>query len=83
VTLSVRDVSPFTIGMLIALFERFVGLYAALIGVNAYHQPGVEAGKKAADAVIALQRLIQNRLKDAGTAEGNCEGSRSKSRNCF
>ncbi len=70
VTLTIRDVSPFSIGVLIALFERFVGLYAHLIGINAYHQPGVEAGKKAADAVIALQGQILARLaKAAGTAE--------------
>ena len=37
-----------TLGALIALFERAVGLYASLVDVNAYHQPGVEAGKKAA-----------------------------------
>ena len=41
--------------MLIALFERAVGLYASLINVNAYHQPGVEAGKKAAGKVIETQ----------------------------
>ena len=34
--------------MLIALFERAVGFYAGLVNINAYHQPGVEAGKKAA-----------------------------------
>jgi glucose-6-phosphate isomerase len=33
-------------------------LYASLIGVNAYHQPGVEAGKKAAETVIGWQRRI-------------------------
>jgi len=38
-----------------ALFERAVGLYAALIHINAYNQPGVEAGKKAAAAVLSLQ----------------------------
>ena len=54
-TITIRDVSPTTIGMLIALFERAVGLYAALININAYHQPGVEAGKKAATEVIALE----------------------------
>jgi len=43
------------VGALIALFERAVGLYASLIHINAYHQPGVEAGKKAAAAVLALQ----------------------------
>jgi glucose-6-phosphate isomerase len=55
VTLTVPDASPRTIGMLIALYERVVGLYASLIGINAYHQPGVEAGKKAAVGAIALR----------------------------
>ena len=30
ITLTVREVSPFTVGLLIALFERAVGLYASL-----------------------------------------------------
>ncbi len=47
--------TPFTVGSLIALFERAVGLYASLIRINAYHQPGVEAGKKAAATVLSLQ----------------------------
>ena len=55
VTLTVREVSPFTIGVLIALFERAVGFYATLVNINAYHQPGVEAGKKAAGTVLTLQ----------------------------
>jgi len=49
--------------MLIALYERVVGLYASLIGINAYHQPGVEAGKKAAVAAVALRRKIAAALK--------------------
>ncbi|KAA0895272.1 glucose-6-phosphate isomerase [Oryzomonas rubra] len=57
-TITVERIDAFTIGVLIALFERAVGLYASLINVNAYHQPGVEAGKKAAGAVIALQKEI-------------------------
>jgi glucose-6-phosphate isomerase len=48
-------VSELTVGLLIALFERAVGFYASLISINAYHQPGVEAGKKAAGKVIAIQ----------------------------
>ncbi|MBI3734909.1 glucose-6-phosphate isomerase, partial [Candidatus Sumerlaeota bacterium] len=51
-------VSAHTLGMLIALFERAVGFYASLVNINAYHQPGVEAGKKAATAVLALQKLV-------------------------
>jgi len=58
ITITVKQVSPYTVGALIALFERTVGIYASLININAYHQPGVEAGKKAAGNVIATQRLI-------------------------
>jgi glucose-6-phosphate isomerase len=64
VTLTVREVSPFTVGVLIALFERAVGLYASLVNINAYHQPGVEAGKKAATAVITLQGKILSYLAE-------------------
>jgi glucose-6-phosphate isomerase len=58
ITLTLPDVSARSVGMLIALYERVVGLYAALIGINAYDQPGVEAGKKAATGVIALQKRL-------------------------
>ena len=57
-TITVKEISPFSVGILIALFERAVGLYAFLININAYHQPGVEAGKQAAGKVIEVQRLI-------------------------
>jgi len=58
ITITVPDVSPQTIGALIALYERAVGFYASLIGINAYHQPGVEAGKKAAGTVLAIQQKV-------------------------
>jgi len=58
ITITLDDLSPRTLGVLIALFERAVGYYASLIDVNAYDQPGVEAGKQAADAVLALQRKL-------------------------
>jgi glucose-6-phosphate isomerase len=57
-TLTVPRVDARTVGALIALFERSVGLYASLIGINAYHQPGVEAGKKAAASVLAVQTKV-------------------------
>lgn len=67
VTITVDRVTGPTVGALIALFERAVGLYASLVRINAYHQPGVEAGKKAAAVVLALQRKAVERLKqDAG-----------------
>ena len=59
----VPEVNAQSIGALIAVFERAVGFYASLINVNAYHQPGVEAGKKAASEVIFLQQKILNLLE--------------------
>src|ERR1043166_8989801 len=55
ITLTIREVSP---------FEPTVCFYASLVNINAYHQPGVEAGKKAATAVIALQGKILSYLKE-------------------
>jgi glucose-6-phosphate isomerase len=71
ISLTIDEVSEETIGMLIALFERTVGLYASLINVNAYHQPGVEAGKKAAASVLDLQKKIMSALSkgDGQTVE--------------
>src|SRR5437588_11197008 len=64
-TITVPRVDARVAGGLIALFERAVGLYASLIGVNAYHQPGVEAGKKAAASVLALQSKVLATLSPA------------------
>ena len=64
ITITIDDVSAFSIGVMIALFERTVGLYASLVDINPYHQPGVEAGKKAATDIIALQRKILACLND-------------------
>lgn len=61
-TITVPRVDARTVGALIALFERAVGLYAGLIDINAYHQPGVEAGKKAAASVLELQKKVVEAL---------------------
>jgi glucose-6-phosphate isomerase len=66
-TLTLREVSAFTIGALIALFERAVGFYADFVNINAYHQPGVEAGKKAAGELLKLKSAIVELLKASGT----------------
>jgi len=65
ITITIPRVDARAVGALIALFERAVGLYASLIGVNAYHQPGVEAGKQAASAVLALQAKVVAALSAA------------------
>ncbi len=64
-TITLPDVSPHSLGMLVAWFERAVSFYASLVGINAYHQPGVEAGKRAAAGYIQLQQqLLQVLSKD-------------------
>ena len=65
ITISVPSVTPQSLGGLIALYERAVGFYGSLVNVNAYHQPGVEAGKKAAGAILALQARVKDALRAA------------------
>ena len=64
ITISIPTVSPLTIGMLIALFERAVSFYASLVNINAYHQPGVEAGKKAATTFLNLLTKVRQSLSE-------------------
>jgi glucose-6-phosphate isomerase len=66
VTITVDRVDARSLGALIALFERSVGIYAELIDVNAYHQPGVEAGKEAAASVLELQERLLGALSVEG-----------------
>jgi glucose-6-phosphate isomerase len=68
-TIALPDLSARSLGALIALFERAVGLYAELINVNAYHQPGVN--KNMAGGLIELQAAVLEQLEGNGaqTAE--------------
>jgi glucose-6-phosphate isomerase len=67
ITLTIPQVNPRTVGALIALYDRAVGYYASLVNVNAYHQPGVEAGKKAAADILDLQTKVVNAIKSEKT----------------
>jgi glucose-6-phosphate isomerase len=66
VTLSISELNAFSLGMLIGLFERAVSFYASIVNVNAYHQPGVEAGKKAATDFLKLIGSVRAQLSSAG-----------------
>ena len=75
-TISIPRIDAFQLGTLIALFERAVGFYASLVNINAYHQPGVEAGKKAAADFLA--KLAATRLSltaEPRTAEAIAAGT--------
>ena len=62
ITITIPEVNAFNVGGLIALYERAVGFYASIVNINAYHQPGVEAGKKAATRVLQLQKRVEESL---------------------
>ena len=63
-TITLQRFDARSLGALIALFERAVGLYGEWINVNAYHQPGVEAGKTAAAQILTLQQRLEEVLSD-------------------
>ena len=65
ITITVEEVTPYVVGMLIALYERAVGYYGSLVNINAYHQPGVEAGKKAAAGTLDIRQAILDALRAA------------------
>ncbi len=68
ITVTIPQVNARTVGALIALYERAVGFYGSLVNVNAYHQPGVEAGKKAAAVILDLQKRVMEVLQTEKTA---------------
>lgn len=68
ITITIPQVTPQAVGALIALYDRAVGIYASLVNINAYHQPGVEAGKKAAAAVLDVQKRLVEALKNSGSS---------------
>jgi glucose-6-phosphate isomerase len=68
ITITIPEVNETTVGALIALYERAVSLYASLININAYHQPGVEAGKKAAASILSLQERVVEVLQKSQRA---------------
>ena len=61
-TITIDAADERALGAIVSLFERTVGVYAELVDVNAYHQPGVEAGKKAAALVLARQKKLHAAL---------------------
>jgi len=62
ITIGIPEMNAFNLGALIALYERAVGFYGSLVHINAYDQPGVEAGKKAATRLLQLQKQVIEKL---------------------
>jgi glucose-6-phosphate isomerase len=56
ITLAYKTLDPFTLGRLIALYEHRVFVEAAIWGINAFDQWGVELGKELA---TGLQPVVE------------------------
>ena len=68
ITLPALDESA--LGQIIALYERAVAIYAEFININAFHQPGVQAYKLAANDILALAQELKTGLAGLGTVTG-------------
>src|SRR5262249_40487985 len=62
ITMSIPEVNAFYIGALIALYDRAIRFYGSLVKINAYDQPGIETGKKAASKLLHLQKQVREQL---------------------
>jgi glucose-6-phosphate isomerase len=63
ITISIPRLDAYYLGCLVALYERAVSFYAGLININAYHQPGVEAGKAAAGEFLEILSKVETQLQ--------------------
>jgi glucose-6-phosphate isomerase len=68
ITITLPDLTARSMGSLIALLERAVGIYAELIDVNAYDQPGVD--KFVAEGLADLQQQVQAYMRASVRPQG-------------
>jgi glucose-6-phosphate isomerase len=62
ILITMDRLDAFSLGGLIALFERIVGFYAVRAGLNPYDQPQVEEGKKSAANIIEIRKRLNAML---------------------
>jgi glucose-6-phosphate isomerase len=70
-TLLVRRWDPFTLGLLVALYEHKVFVQGAIWGINSFDQWGVELGKQLA---ARLMPALEGQPSHAGALDGSTAG---------
>ncbi len=70
IQIRIQELSEYSLGMIIALYERAVAVYAEFIHINAFHQPGVQAYKLASKGIIKILEEIEVKLAGLGSFEG-------------
>jgi glucose-6-phosphate isomerase len=66
-----RKLDPATLGMIVALYEHKVFVMAAIMGINAFDQWGVELGKELA---TGLEPLVAGRSADLTGLDSSTAG---------
>ncbi len=68
-TILLKELNPYSLGMLIALYEHKVFVQSVIWNINPFDQWGVEKGKQIADQLLPILNGIQNDLStlDAST----------------
>lgn len=61
-TIMYDKLSPYTLGMLIAMYEHKIFVQGIIWNLNSYDQWGVELGKELATAILPLLRSQDNNL---------------------
>ena len=73
ITIRMPQLTEFELGQIIALYERAVAMYAELIHINAFHQPGVQAYKLAAKDALALREKVLAAIAGKSGFTGNAD----------
>ena len=73
ISIKIPKLTVFELGMIIALYERAVAVYAEYININAFHQPGVQAYKLAANGELELKSKLDEALKSMAGFKGDAE----------
>ena len=73
ITIRIPEVNERTLGMVIALYERAVAVYAEFININAFHQPGVQAYKLAAKGILTLRETLMKKIAELKGVSGTAE----------
>jgi glucose-6-phosphate isomerase len=68
-TVLLKELNPYSLGMLIALYEHKVFVQSVIWNINPFDQWGVEKGKQIADQLLPILNGVQNDLSalDAST----------------
>ncbi|MBQ7208690.1 MAG: glucose-6-phosphate isomerase [Lentisphaeria bacterium] len=70
IRIGIPKLDEFSLGQIIALYERAVAIYAEFININAFHQPGVQAYKLAANGILKLASGLRAELKKIAPVSG-------------